>query len=106
VAARIVLIVASIALLTLSNLARANCAPALTEHFSRVQRVVDSARPDKPGQVRVVASDGLVFTGAEAQWMHGQLRLAQKQCVQGDEAAAEKTLRGIGDLISVREHVS
>jgi hypothetical protein len=106
VAARIDLIVVSTALLMLSNLAQATCSSTLTERFSSLRRVVDSVRPDKPGQLRVVASDGSVFTSAEAQWMHAQLRLAQKQCVQGDEAAAGKTLRETNDLISARGHAS
>ena len=105
-AARIHFIVAATAVLAMSSLAQATCTPALTEHFSSVQRVVDSVRSDKPGQLRVVATGGLVFTSAEAQWMHAQLRLAQKQCVQGDEAAAEKTLHEINGLISAREHTS
>src|SRR5258708_19703775 len=98
-AARIHFIVASTALLALSNLAQANCSPSLSEHISSVQRIVASARPDKPGQVRVVASDGLVFTSAEAHWMNAQLRLVQKSCAQGDEAAAEKTLLYVNILL-------
>ncbi|HZE44233.1 MAG TPA: hypothetical protein VE058_10640 [Steroidobacteraceae bacterium] len=99
-AARILSIVASAALLALSNLAQANCSPTLTEHFSSVQRIVDSVRPDKPGQMRVIAGDGSVFTGAEAHWMKAQLLLAQKECARGDEPAADTALRGISDFLS------
>jgi len=97
---------ASAGFLALSNLAQATCSPTLIEHFSSVQRIVDSVRPDKPGQVRVVASDGLVFTSAEAHWMSAQMRLVQKDCAQGDEAAAEKTLREVNNLISARKRTS
>ncbi len=99
-------IVASTAWLALSNLAQANCSPTFTEHLSSVQRTVASARPDKPGQLRVVGSDGLVFTSAEAHWMSAQLRLAQKNCVQGDEAAAEKALREVNNLLSAHKPAS
>jgi hypothetical protein len=99
-------IVASTALLALSNLAQANCSPTFTEHLSSVQRTVDSVRPDKPGQLRVVGSDGLVFTSAEAHWMSAQLRLAQKNCVQGDEAAAAKALREVNNLLSAHKPAS
>jgi hypothetical protein len=99
-------IVAASALLAFSNLAQANCSPTLTKHISSVQRIVDSARPDKPGQVRVVASDGLVFTSAEAHWMNAQLRLVQKSCAQGDEAAADKALRDVDSLLSAHHRAS
>jgi hypothetical protein len=99
-------VVASTALLALSNLAQANCSPTFTEHLSSVQRTVDSVRPDKPGQLRVVGSDGLVFTSAEAHWMSAQLRLAQKDCVQGDEPAAEKALLEVNNLLSAHKPAS
>lgn len=105
-AARIRSIVVSTVLLALSNLAQATCSATLTEHFSSVQRIVDSVRPDKPGQLRVVASDGLVFTSAEAHWMNAQLRLVQKDCARGDEAAAEKALREVNNLFSARKRTS
>jgi hypothetical protein len=105
-AARIHSIVASTALLALSNLAQANCSSTLTEHFSSVQRIVDSLRLDKPGQLRVVASDGLVFTSAEAHWMNAQLRLVQKNCAQDNEAAADKALREINNILSAHDRAS
>jgi hypothetical protein len=105
-AARIHFIVASTAILALSNLAQANCSPTLTEHISSVQRIVDSVRPDKPGQVRVVASDGSVFTSAEAHWMNAQLRLVQKNCAQRDEAAADKALREVNNFLSAHKRAS
>src|ERR1700704_1418827 len=97
---------ASAGFLALSNLAQATCSPTLIEHFSSVQRIVDSVRPDKPGQVRVVASDGLVFTSAEAHWMNAQMRLVQKNCVQGDEAAAENALREVNNVLTAHKRVT
>lgn len=103
---RILSIVASTALLALSNLAQANCNPTLIEHFSSVQRIVDSVRPDKPGQLRVVASDGLVFTSTEAHWMNAQMRLVQKDCAQGDEAAANKAMSEVDSLLRAHKRAS
>jgi hypothetical protein len=105
-AARILSIVASTALLAQSNLAQANCSPTLTDHFSNVQQIVDSVRPDKPGQLRVVASDGLVFTSAEAHWMNAQMRLVQKDCAQGDETAANKALGKVDNLLRAHKRAS
>jgi hypothetical protein len=105
-AARIHSVVASTVVLTLSNLAQANCGPKLADHLSSVQRIVDSVRPDKPGQLRVVASDGMVFTSTEAHWMSEQLRVVHKSCTQGDEAAAEKALREVDRLLSEHKRAS
>jgi hypothetical protein len=104
-ALRIHFILAS-TVLALSKLAQANCSPTLTEHISSVQRIVDSARPDKPGQMRVVASGGLVFTNAEAHWMNARLRLVQRTCAQGDETAADKALRDVNSLLIAHKHAS
>jgi len=93
-------VAALIVLLTASMQSYAGCSPTLTTQFESAQRIVDSVRPDKPGQTRVFASDGTVFTGADALWMKGQLRLVQKECAQGDEAAADKTLHGVIDFLS------
>lgn len=104
-AARIHSIVASTALLALSSLAHASCSPTLTEHFSSVQLIVDSLRPDKPGQMRVVASDGSVFTSGEAHWMKAQLRFVRKNCIHGDEATAAKALLEVNSLLSAHDRV-
>jgi hypothetical protein len=93
-------IAALMVLLTASMRSYADCSPTLITQFESTQRIVDSVRPDKPGQTRVFASDGSVFTGADALWMKGQLRLVQKECAQRDEAAANKTLHGVIDFLS------
>jgi hypothetical protein len=92
-------VAALIVLLSASMQSYAGCSPALTTQFESTQRIVDSVRPDKPGQTRVFASDGSVFTGADALWMKGQLRLVQKECAQSDEAAANKSLHGVIDFL-------
>jgi len=65
----------------------------------RVDRIVDSLRPDKPGQMRVFASDGSEFTAGQALWMKGQLRSVLQACVQGDESSAASSLHGVTDLL-------
>jgi hypothetical protein len=99
-------IAALIFLSTASTLSYAGCSPTLTTQFESTQRIVDSVRPDKPGQTRVFASDGSVFTGADALWMTGQLRLVLKECAHNDEAAADKTLRGVIDFLSAHHRAS
>ena len=92
----------STVLLASSTLAHASCNPALTEQFAGMQRIVDSLRPDKPGQMRVLASDGSEYTAGEVQWMKGQLRLALRSCAQGDEASAASALHGVVELLNAR----
>jgi hypothetical protein len=91
-------VVASTFLLA-STLAHANCSPTLTEQVASAARIVDSLRPDKPGQVRVSASDGSEYTAGQALWMKGQLRSVLQACEQGHETSAESTLHGVTDLL-------
>ena len=86
-------------LLVSSTLVHAACSPALTEQLVSAERIVESLRPDKAGQMRVFASDGSEYTAGEALWMKGQLRSALRACAQGDEALAASTLRGVTDLM-------
>ena len=92
-------LVASICLLAVSTLSHASCNPVLAEQLASAQRIVDSLRPDKPGQARVVASDGSEYTAAQALWMKGQLRSMLQACVQGDEVSAASSLHGVTDLL-------
>jgi len=91
-------VVASTFLLA-STLAHANCSPTFTEQFASSARIVDSLRPDKPGQIRVSASDGSQYTAGQALWMKGQLQSVLQSCKQGDETAAASTLHGVNDLL-------
>jgi hypothetical protein len=92
-------VVTLILLSTTSVLSHAGCSPTFTTLFESTQRIVDSIRPDKPGQTRVFASDGSEFSGAEALWMKGQLRSVLQECAQGDEGKADATLRGVNELL-------
>lgn len=92
--------IAASTFLLASTLAHANCSPTLAEQVASAERIVDSLRADKPGQVRVLASDGSEFTAGEARWMKGQLRSVLKDCEQGHETAAASTLHGVTDLLN------
>jgi hypothetical protein len=78
----------------------ADCSPALSEQIARAERIVESLRPDKAGQMRVFASDGSEFTSGQAQWMKGQLRGIQRDCTKGDDEAAAARLRGVQELLN------
>jgi hypothetical protein len=95
-------VIASAYLLASSTLAYASCSTPFTEKFAGADRIVDSLRPDKPGQVRVFAADGSEFTAGQALWMKGQLRSALQACVQGDEVSAASSLQGVTDLLRAR----
>jgi hypothetical protein len=92
--------VVSTYLLTSSTLTHAGCSSVSAEQLVSAERIVDSLRPDKAGQMRVFASDGSEYTAGEALWMKGQLRSVLRACAQGEEASAASTLRGITDLLN------
>jgi hypothetical protein len=92
-------VIASTCLMT-STLAHADCSPMLSKQYANAQWIVDSLRPDKPGQVRVFASDGSEYTAGQALWMKGQLRSVLQSCTQGDETTAERALHGVTDLLN------
>jgi len=93
-------VVASAYFLASPTLTYANCSTTFTEKLAGAGRIVDSLRPDKPGQMRVFASDGSEFTAGQALWMKGQLRSVLQACVQGDETSAASSLHGVTDLLS------
>jgi hypothetical protein len=97
-------VVASTYLLASSTLTYASCSPTFTEKFAGAERIVDSLRPDKPGQMRVFASDGSEFTAGQALWMKGQLRSELHACVRGDEVSAASSLHGVTDLLNAHHH--
>jgi hypothetical protein len=92
-------VVASTYLLASSTLAYASCSTPFTDKFAGAERIVDSLRPDKPGQMRVFASDGSEFTAGQALWMKGQLQSVLQACVRGDEVSAASSLHGVTDLL-------
>lgn len=97
--ARFCSVAASICWLVSMAPAHAGCNPGLTGQYAGTQKIIDSLRPDKPGQMRVIASDGSQYTAAETRWMKSQLRSVQQACAQGDEATAVSTLQGVLDLL-------
>ncbi len=86
-------------LLLAINLAHAQCSAPLTEQFTTVQHLVDSLRPDKPGQARVAASDGSEYTAAQSLWMKGRIRFVRRACGRGDEASAAAALGSVSGLL-------
>jgi hypothetical protein len=78
------------------------CDEKLTNALHECQRIVDSLRADKAGQMRVFASDGSEFTAGQAQWMKGQLRLIAKACADGDATDAARRLSDVQELL--KEH--
>jgi hypothetical protein len=96
-------VVASAYLLASSTLANASCSTALTEKLAGTERIVNSLRPDKPGQIRVFASDGSEFTAGQALWMKGQLRSVVEACAQDNEVSAASSLREVTDLLNAHQ---
>jgi hypothetical protein len=92
-------VVASTYFLASSTLTYANCSTTFTEQLAGAERIVDSLRPDKPGQMRVFTSDGSDFTAGQALWMKGRVRSVLQACVQGDEVSAASSLHGVTDLL-------
>jgi hypothetical protein len=99
-------IVASTCLLASSPLTHASCTPAFSEQFARAERIANSLRPDKPGQIRVFSSDGSEFTAGQALWMKGQLRSIAQDCARGNEAAAVSGLQDVSSLLNARQHTT
>lgn len=95
----LVYLVGSTCLLTLSTLAHADCSPVLTEQIVSTERIIDSLRPDKAGQIRVFASDGSEYSAGQAMWMKGQLRDVVAACTKGDNAAAASHLQSVLDTL-------
>jgi hypothetical protein len=93
-------VVASTYLLASSTLTHASCSTAFTENLAGAERIVSSLRPDKPGQIRVFASDGSEFTAGQALWMKGQLRSVVEACARDNEVSAASSLRGVTDVLN------
>jgi hypothetical protein len=78
----------------------------LTTSLHECERIVDSLHPDKPAQMRVIASDGSEFTAGQAQWMKGQLRLLVKARADGDAADASRRLIEVRQLLNEHHHAA
>jgi hypothetical protein len=99
-------LVGSIYMLASSPMAHAACSTGLTDQIVRTERIVDSLRPDKAGQMRVFAVDGSEYTAGQASWMKGQLRFVLRACVQGDETSAASALHDVRDLLNAHHKPS
>jgi hypothetical protein len=85
------------------------CDGSAAQSYRESARVVDSLRPDKPGQMRVFAVDGSEFTAGQAMWMKGQLRRVERLCSSAnaaDQAEAERVLAGVREFIVSRQRGS
>ena len=82
------------------------CDPGFTQRYQEALRLADSLRPDKGGQMRVIAADGSEFTAGQARWMQGQLRLVDQACVHGDQAAAARLLNAVQQLLKTHHESS
>jgi len=84
--------------------AHAECNPQLTSQIMKAERIADSLRPEKAGQMRTIALDGSEYTAGQALWMKGQFRAIVRACAQGDEALATSRLQDVMNLIEARRH--
>ncbi len=80
----------------------ATCDDKLLTLLHECERIVGSLRPDKAGQMRVFASDGSMFSAAQAQWMKEQLQRTAQDCAEGDSQQAARRLAEVQELL--KEH--
>jgi hypothetical protein len=57
-------------------------------------------QPSKPAQALVVGREGYVTTGADFNFMTGQMRSAHMACVRGDEASAMQNIAAVRDILA------
>jgi hypothetical protein len=95
-------VIASTCLLASSPLTHASCSAEFGEQFAGAERIANSLRPDKPGQIRVYGADGSEFTAGQALWIKGQVRSIEQDCARGDEAAAISSLHEVSNLLNAR----
>jgi hypothetical protein len=85
------------------------CDASATEQYHHAERIVDSLRPEKPGQMRVFAADGSEFNAGQASWMKARLRKYAQLCAHGspeDLAEAAKILAEVQDLLKSHQRQS
>ncbi len=89
--------------------ASAPCDGPASQQYRDCVRLVDSLRPDKPGQIRVFAADGSEFTAGQVQWMRGRLHEVRRLCASdapGDQAEAARLLVEVRELVASRRRGS
>ncbi|MEA3180908.1 MAG: hypothetical protein QOI59_4431 [Gammaproteobacteria bacterium] len=107
--ARVIMFVAVAALAAATANAGTGCNPQATPEYPYCLRLVDSLRPEKPGQMRVFAADGSEFNAGQAQWMKAQLRKVELLCARdtdSDRAQAARLLAGVEELLRSHQHRS
>ena len=85
------------------------CDSSATEQYRQAERIVDSLRPEKPGQMRVFAADGSEFNAGQASWMKARLRKYEQLCAHGspeDLAQAARILAEVQDLLKSHQRQS
>ncbi len=93
---------ACVCLVASTSTVHAKCGPALSEQIVSAERIIDSLRPDKVGQMRVFASDGSEYPAGEALWMKGQMKVILEACAKGDETSAAAHLQEVTTLMKNR----
>jgi hypothetical protein len=93
-------------LVSYASVASAGCDQEFNGRYYEPLRLVDSLRAEKAGQMRVFAYDGSEFTAGQVQWMHGQMRLIDKACTQGDQATASRILTDVQELLKTHQRKS
>jgi hypothetical protein len=96
-------------LITTVGRAAIGCDAAAMEQYRRAERIVDSLRPEKPGQMRVFAADGSEFNAGQAGWMKARLREYAQLCAHGspqDLAEAARILAAVQDLLKSHQRLS
>jgi hypothetical protein len=99
---------AAVLIVTVCQAASGCDAPSL-QQYRDTARIVDSLRPEKPGQMRVFAADGSEFNAGQASWMKARLREYTRLCEHGspeDLAQAAKLLAEVQDLLKSHQRQS
>ena len=104
-----VLVGAAAVLIATVGHAEIGCDATAAEQYRHAERIVDSLRPEKPGQMRVFAADGSEFNAGQAGWMKARLRKYAQLCAQGspdDLAQAARILAEVQDLLKSHQRLS
>ena len=90
-----------LSLLASTAFAASLCNGPADRQYRDCVRMVDSLRPQKPGQARVYAADGSEFTAGQVQWMRGQLRKAARLCATGNPRDQDEAARVLTEIQSL-----
>lgn len=80
-----------------------SCDPTLLHSYDQASKYVSGLHLDKPSQMRVVASDGAVYTAGEVLWLRGQLRDVSKACVAGQSDIATTRLNDVESALQFHQ---